>query len=878
MSTRVFASRFVAMFSKQRLDSRLDEELRCHLEMLVEENIRRGMSPEDAHREARLELGGVEQTKETCRDTSGFRWLDTVLQDLRYAVRIMRKNPGFSALVGLVLALGVGANAAVFSVLNSLFLRPLPYPNANELVLAGEVRLKETPGLVTGTVRYLNYQDWRAQNQVFSEMAAFRAEVFNVNASGQTERVRGDRVSPEFFALFGAKPLIGRSLTPQDFEAAAPRAAVLSHKYWVAAFDGRADVLGRTIRVEGHPTTIVGVMPEHFRSALIEGGGRFWIPFVPEPADINREAFGLIVMARLKPGISLERAQSDMSLIARRLAQQYPDSNEEWGVRLQGMQQVSIQAGTTALPKLLMTAVGLLLLTACANIANLLLARGVERRKEIALRVALGAGRLRVVRQLMIENTLFAALGAAGGLLIGYWLTSVLSWSAVSILDDSGLPKFEMDGRVLIFALAVAGMTALLFGIMPAVRGARVDLNSALKEGGTGNSAGVGKRRLSGALVVSQVTISLVLLICAGITLKGIYDLYNFNWGFPLDNRLSMGISLSARSYGTAEKRVQFFRSLLDEVQAIPGVRSAALVDALPVGFGPGSARVKNTATPDAKAIDAAQRVVSADYTRTLGIPLKRGRAFAATDTAASPQVVLVNERVARQFWSDAEPIGSRIEVNGVQRTVIGVIGDVVNQGLLRKPGYEVFIPFTQSTPASMTLVIHAGGDPLGLVSPVRRAFERVDADQPVFDVRTLRAVHERLCAPLGFILLLLSIFAVLALTLAASGIYGLTAHSVSARTREIGIRIAMGAGTGRVISQVLRHGARLAAVGVGIGSIAAFLMSRLVLSKIWWLDRTGPELIAAVALLLGLVTLAACYVPARRAAKIDPALALRAE
>jgi putative ABC transport system permease protein len=567
-----------------------------------------------------------------------------------------------------------------------------------------------------------------------------------------------------------------------------------------------------------------------------------------------------------------------MSIIARRLEQQYPDSNRDWGVRLQGMQELSVQAGTTSLPRLLMTAVGLLLLTACANIANLLLARGVERRKEIALRVALGAGRLRVVRQLMVENAMFALLGAIGGLLIGYWLIAVLSWAAVSILQESGLPKFEMDGRVLLFALGVSGLTALLFGIVPAVRGARVDLNSTLKEGGTGNSAGAAKRRLSGMLVVSQVTLSLVLLISAGITLKSIYDLYQFNWGFPLDNRLSMGISLSSKTYDAAEKRLQFFRALIDEVRGMPGMQSAALVSALPVGLAPGTARVKLPATADGKPMDAAFRVVSADYMRALGIPLRKGRAFAETDSARSMPVALVNERMARKFWSESDPIGSRIEVNGVPRTIVGVIGDVVNQGLLQKPGYEVCIPFTQSTPAAMTLVIHAGGDPLSLVSPVRRVVERLDPDQPVFDVRTLRAVHERLCAPLGFVLLLLSIFAVVAVTLAGTGIYGITAHSVSARTREIGIRIAMGAGRDRVVSQVLRQGAKLAAAGIAVGAVATFLMSRLVLSKIWWLGRTGPELIGAVALLLGLVALAACYVPARRATRIDPAMALRAE
>ncbi len=871
-------SRFAALFSKQRLDRRLDEELRAHIEMMVEENVRQGMSPEEARHEALLAFGGVEQIKETYRDARGFRSIDTWMQDLRYAGRMIRRNPGFSALVGLVLALGVGANAAVFSVLNSLFLRPLPYPNAGQLVMADEVRLGQNHGLYIGMTRYLNYQDWRIQNRVFSDMAAFRADIFNVNATGQAERVRGDRVSAEFFRLLDAKPLIGRALAAEDFEASAPRVAVLAHRYWLAQFDGRSDVVGRSVRVEGHPTTIVGVMPARFRSALIEGGARFWMPFIPEPAEISRDDFGVTVMARLKPGISIERARSDMSIIAQRLEQQYPDSNRDWGVRLQGLEELSVRAGTTSLPKLLLTAVALLLLTACANIANLLLARGVERRKEIALRVALGAGRLRVVRQLMVENLLFALLGAAGGLLAGYWLISLLSWAAVSILDESGLPKFEMDSRVLLFALGVSAMTAVLFGIVPAVRGARVDLNSALKEGGTGNSAGVSKRRLSGALVISQVTLSLVLLISAGLTVKGIYELYGFNWGFPLENRLSMGVALSSRSYGTDAKRLRFFRGLLDEAERLPGVQSAALVSALPVGFAPATARVRTSNSKEEKPVSTAYRIVSANYMRALGIPLRKGRPFSEGDTSTSPAVALVNERMARKFWSETDPIGSRIEVNGVPRTIVGVIGDVVNQGLLQKPGYEVCTLYTQSTPAAMTLVIHASGNPLNLAAPARRIVERLDPDQPVFDVRSLRAAHERLCAPLGFILLLLSIFAAVALTLAGAGIYGVTAHSVSARTREIGIRVAMGASRGQVVSQVLAQAGKLALGGILAGGAAAFVMSRLVLSKIWWLGRTGPELIAGVALLLGLVALAASYVPARRATKIDAARALRAE
>ena len=862
---RVWLARGRALFGKRRLDSGLDEELEFHLQMAMEEKLRRGMTAEQARREARLEFGGLEGIKESYRDARGFPWLESLLQDVRYAFRLMKRQRALTAVVVTALALGVGANTSIFSVLNTLFLRPLPYPDAERLVLAGEVLRKEDRPGALQPARVANFRAWRERSRAFDGLAAIRREELNVNRGTEPERVEGDRVSVDFFAVFGMKPALGRVFTAEDYAAASGRVMVISDRYWRTAFDARPEVVGETIRVEGSPTTIVGVMPPRFRSALLEGSARFWIPLA---ADLKDERV-LSIVARLKSGIAFEQARAELNAIAGNLEGEEPASNRGWGVHLEPMQAFYAQAGTSMLARLLVLASALLLVIACANVANLLLARGAERRKEIALRIATGASRLRVLRQLMIENLMYALAGGAGGLLLAFSLTPALSRFAAII---SGGRSFEIDGRVLLFTLLAAGATALLFGAVPAIRCSRVDLFEALKEGGAGQPGAVSKRRFSSALVVAQITLSLILLITAGFVLKSIYRLWQFDWGFPTANRLSMDLALSPARYPDASRRLQFYEDLLARVQSMPGVRSAALAGSPPMEF------VATTATVSipkvASPLAVAQRSVSQDYLNALGIGLRQGRALSREDRAA----VLVNESLARRAWGEGDPLGQELAINAVGYTVVGVTADTVNQGLLKKPGYEVTLPYGVSAPESMSLIVFAEGDPRALALPVKKAVASLDPDQAVSHVRTLDAVHTELCRPLEFVLLLLTLFATVAMVLSAVGVYALTAHSVVSRTREIGIRMAMGAGARRLMGEILRRGFRLALVGILLGAAGAFVTVRLLLSKIWWLGPTGPLVVAEVAAVLGLVALLACYVPARRATKIDPASALRAE
>jgi predicted permease len=866
-------TRVRALFSKERLDRELDEEVRCHLEMIAEEKVRRGMDPDGAMWEARREFGGLEQTKEAYRDARGLPWLETLIQDACYAGRIMRRQPGLTAAVVLALGLGIGANTSVFSILNTLFLRPLPYPDAERLVLAGEVRVKEDQPGALGAVRYLNFVDWRERGQVFESMAAIRMEPLNVNHSGEPDRVEGERVSEDFFRVLGMKPALGRTLQAEDYSPGAARAMVISDRYWRTAFGGRPDVIGQTVRIEGSPATVTGVMPPRFRSALLEGSCRFWIPLIPQAGEANREARSFTVIGRLRRDVTLDQARTEMAAVAQRLAEEFPASNREWGVHLDGMQDHYVQGASSALSRLLAAAAGLLLLLACANAANLLLVRGIERQKEIALRVAMGASRTRVVRQLMIENLLNGLLGGGAGLVLATWMTSALSGFAVMVSGDR---RFEMDGRVLGFALLASAGTALIFGVLPAIRGSRVDLTGVLKEGGTGQMASASRRRFSSGLVVAQITLSLMLLITAGFVLKSIYGLWRFDWGFPTENRMSFGVAPQSRKYSSPGPRLQFYEDLLARAKGLPGVKSAALAGSLPIELVAPSVRVE--AEGRSGPLMATYRIVSPDYPRVLAIPVKKGRAFSSEDTATSPLAAMVSESLARAAWGDGDPIGQVITVGGARRAVVGVTADVVNQGLLKRPGYEVIVPHTQDVPASATLIVHAAGDAAAMAGPLRKAVATLDSEQAVYAMKTLEAAHAEICRPLEFVLLLLSIFAAIAMTLAVVGVYALTAHSVATRARDIGIRMAMGASRRRVLAEMVGRGLRLTLAGLILGSAAAFVSVRLLLTKVWWLGPTGPAVVCAVAGLLGLAALIACYFPALRATRIDPSAALRAE
>ncbi|HWR53255.1 MAG TPA: ABC transporter permease [Bryobacteraceae bacterium] len=878
-AARAFSRRLLGVFARRDSDQRIAEELEFHLQMQAEENIRRGMAPDDALRAARISIGGVESVKESWRANRGLPLIESTLKDLRYALRMMRRNPGFTATVVFVLALGIGATTAVFSILYTLMLRPLPYSHSEQLIGLGEVNLKQPSGIMLGPARYANFTDWAAQNRVFSGVAAIRREAVIVNLDGQPERVRGECVSAEFFAILAMQPVRGRTLTKEDFRPGAPRTAVLSHRYWIKAFGGRTDALGRIVRIDGQRTMIVGVMPPRFRASLVEGGSRLWLPLIPDPRGTSdRAAFAYSVLARLRPGIPLERAQNDMDTIGRRLAQQYPEANQDWRVRVERIEDQLGLAARAPIARVLESLVALLLLIACANVANLLLARGAERRKEIALRLAMGAGRLRIARQLLMENLVLAAAGGLAGIVVAWWSVLALAKSSAGIFAEVGVSRFEIDGGVVLFAFGIAGATGITFGIIPAVRGSRSRVNETLKEAGAGYSAAGKKRRAANLLVTCQVALSLVLLITAGLVVTSMSQFWQFDWGFPLDRRLGIGLALSDQRYTDVTKRAAFFRDVLASASALPRVQTAALTSTNPIGQTAPMLRFRLESGAPAEA-NAAYRVVSPNYLRVLAIPLRNGRFLSETDTAAGEPVAVVNETMARRAWKPGqEPLGRQIEINGKWRTVVGIMADVMNQGMVGRSAYEVAVPLVQDPPHAAMLILHSEGDPLGLARPAISAIHKLDPDQPLDPVRTFEGLHADACGVFGFILSLIGSFAVIAVSLAAAGIYGVTSRSVAIRAREIGIRMALGAGRSRVVSDILREGLWLALAGIVPGALLSLLLLKVLLSKLWWLKAGAPGTIMPVSALLVAIALLACWFPARRATRVDPAATLRAE
>ncbi len=878
---RLLVARIGALFGRRRMEGRLDEEIQAHLELLVEENLRRGMSPEEARYTARRAFGGIQQIKETYRDNRGVSWIETTLRDARYAARLLRKSPGFTVMVTSVLALGIGATATVSSLRNTIFLRPLPYPEPERMVLAGEAPVKNGRPAGFGAVRYLNFADWRAQNQVFDEMAAWRSEVVNVNLGLEAIRVSLDSVSEGFFPMLGMKPLVGRTFAPGDFAPGAPLVAVLSHAWWKADFGARPAAVGQTIRIDGHPATIVGVMPSSFRSPVLVGVSKFWTPLSPASRGLDREARGFQVAARLRRGVALDRARGDMATIAARLERQYPESNKECGVQIVGMHEEFAAAANSNVTLVFSVGAIFVLLIACANAANLLLARGIERRKEIALRMAMGAGRWRLVRQFVMEGLLLALAAGAAGLVLAYQATAALSRAAGPILQSVGVERFEISRPVLGFTLVVSLGTALAFGLVSTLATAQRDLSHTLNEGGRTVSAGRSKRRLIRTLVVAELMLATMLLVSVAFVSKSLYEFWRLDWGFPLDHRIALTVSLSEATHKTDEARLRFFHEVLQRAGSLKGVRSAALASSLPIELAAPVSPVKVEAAAGARQASltsAAFLAVSPDYLQTLSIPLVRGRMFSEEDTAVSPRVVVLNASMARRFWNNSDPLGARIEMAGQWRTVVGVAGDIINQGLFSRPGYEVLLPYTQAPSTSMTLLVHTAVDAAPMLPAAKGAIRSVDPDQAVSDLSTMEAMHAELSKPFALILGPLLVFSASALLLATVGIYGVISHSVSARTREIGIRMALGAPKSRVISQVLGEGARLTAGGLLLGVLGATLITRVLVARVWWLHGAGFEWPLLVAALLAAVAAAACYIPASRAARIDPVETLRGE
>jgi predicted permease len=796
------------------------------------------------------------------------------------------KNPGFTLIAVIALALGIGANTAIFSVVNTVLLKPLPYKNPERLVMLWEQHPQNGRMGVAG----LNFLEWRKESQSFEDIMVFINTSFDLTGLNMAERIEGTRASASFFKVLGGEATLGRTFQAEDEAAGAARVTVISHGFWQSRLGGDPDVLGKELKLNDEPHTIIGVMPPDFGDRIDTW---LWTPLVAEPEQISVGGRSLTAVARLKPGVTLAQAQSEMSAIAARLAEARPEFNREWTVSLVSLHE-QVTGDVRLILLVLSGAVGLVLLIACANVANLLLASAARREHEMAIRTALGATRARLARQLLTESVLLALAGGALGLLMALWGVDLLLG-----LAPGGIPRVReigIDSHVLVFTLLVSLLTGVVFGLAPAWQSSRGDLSVALKAAGKSSSLSFGGNRLRGALVVVEVALAVVLLVGAGLLMRSFVRLTSVDPGFGADNVLLADIPLSATRYREDHQVVQFYEEMFRRVRGLPGVEAAGTTHSLPLG-GSDSNRpfiIADAPTPEpGKEPGASYRVISPEYFRALGIPLLRGRDFSETDNAGAPGVVMINQTLARRFWKDEDPIGKRLRQGAVGGespwlTVIGVVGDVRHSGLDREPKPEMYFSYAQAAAQNsssiasnrrrITLAVRVKGNPSDYADMVRGEISRIDKDQPVTGIRTLDETVARSVTPQRFNALLLGIFACLAVLLAMIGVYGVMSFAVAGRTREIGIRMALGARGADVMRMIVGQGMLLVLFGVGIGLAASFALTRLIANLLYGTSATDPVVFAAIAALLSLVALVACYIPARRATKIDPMNALRYE
>jgi predicted permease len=818
----------------------------------------------------------------------------SMLQDAHYAVRTMLKSPGFTAVAVLTLALGIGANTAIFTVVNAILLRPLPYQDAERMVFL----TRTFPGGRGGSVSVPKFFSWKQDSSdVLTSIAAydFMGPGVSLSGDGDPEQIKAIRASVDFFSLFGVTPALGRTFSAEEDRPSGPRVAVLSYGLWKRRFGADLQFVGRTVVLSGESYTVIGITPHDFEP---NPPADVWLPLQADPNSINQGHY-LVCGGRLKPGVSRDAANARMKIAAEQFRRQYPNSmgrQESAGV-------VSMRESLVGdiRPTLLITlgAVAFVLLIACANVANLLLARAAAREKEIAIRTAIGAGRWRLVRQLLTESGLLALAGGAIGLLLGHWgLKLLLAFTPAELPRLSEMTTHSgLDVRVLLFTLLLSLATGVLFGLAPAFRISRPDLSSTLKEGAARTTSSVRHLRARGLLVVSEMALGLVLLIAAGLLIRSAVLLRGVQPGVDTRNVLTFKTALTGARYANTAAVTQFSRLLIERLERLPGVQAAANIINLPTEPGPDlPLRIEGRPASAADATGEEQwRYASPHAFKATGVPLLRGRAFADTDTAKSPAVAIINEAMRRKYWPKEDPLGQRItigkgmgpEFEDPTREIVGVVGNVREFGLSNEPPPMMYIPQAQVKDAFTALgskilpiawVLRTSMDPMTLSTTVRREVVSVDPQQAVFDFRSMDQVFEKSMADRGFILLLLSIFAGTALLLAAIGIYGVMAYSVEQRTHEIGIRIALGAGQGDVLGLVVRHGMTLAGIGVVIGLAAAFGLTRVLAALLYGVKATDPVTFAAVAIVLAAVALVATWIPARRATRVAPITALRCE
>ena len=799
--------------------------------------------------------------------------MDTLIKDLRYGVRSFLKRPGFLVIAISTLALGIGATTAMFTVVNSVLLRPLHFPEPERIVLFQGVNPRQ--GITDSNMSIPDITDWQQQSQSFEQIAGFASGGVILSTGDEVERVRTTAVSAEFFPLFKTNPISGRVFQPDDMQEGRDAVIVISHALWQRRFGGAADVIDRKITLNGQPATIVGIMPAGF---TYPNDCELWVPL--ERTKERRDNRFVEVVSRLKLNVSLAQAQTEMDTINQRLAQNYVETNTGWSVHLTELRESLVGELRTSL-LILLGAVAFVLLIACANVANLLLARAAYRQKEIALRTALGASRLRVVRQLLTESVLLSFVSGMAGLALSLWFIKLLI--AITPPNTPRLSEIRIDLRVFAFTFGVTILAGILFGLFPALQTSRPNLNETLKDSGQRGSETGGRNRVGSLLIVSEIALSFMLLAGAGLLIKSFLHLREINPGFNPDNVLTMRLTLTPGKYAQGEPRAQIYKQLIDHVKATPGVQSAGAVLSLPLGgdtfeVGRSLIREGRPMTPD-ESSNAQYLPVTPDYFQTLQIPLKSGRFFTDQDTLQSTKVVLVNETMARALWPNENPVGRRFTIwrdEKFPREIVGVVGDT-KASLDKEAGRQMYVPYAQdATWGSLSLVVRTAGDPSAMTSSVREAIRAVDKGIPNYNLKTMNDVVSTSAAPRRIPMLLMSAFAGVAMLLAMLGIYGVTSYYVTQRTHEIGVRMALGAQIVDVLKLVLRRAMLLAVIGIGIGVAGAIAVTRYLTSLLFGVKPIDTLTFVAVAVALAVVVFVACLVPARRAAKIDPLEALR--
>lgn len=878
--------RLRSLFRRKQADQDLDDELRDHLEQNTQEHIAKGLTPEDARRQALLELGGIEKRKEECRDTRRVRWLQDFTQDLRFGVRVLRRSPSFSAVAVLTLALGIGANTAIYSIVSAVLLRPLPFRDPSKLVWMWCTRVDRDKAFAS----IPNFYDFRDRNTVLDGLVAFGFWNPNLTGLGKPERLQGMRITANAFQLLGAKAIRGRALLPEDDNPARNEVVVLSYGLW-QRLGGEDALIGKTLDLNDERYTVLGVLPRNFLFPI--SSAELAVPLRPEedPRRFDRGDRFLRMLGSVKQGVSDGEAQAQLSAIAVQLGHDYPKTNaKDTGVKLVPLQR-EITGNFRLALLVLLGAVGLVLLIVCSNLANLLLSRASARRKEMGIRIALGGSRTRLIRQLLTESMLLAGIGSMLGVALAMWSIPMLLNLTPMELPRAG--EVRLDGSVLAFALLVSLLAGLLFGLAPAIHATKTDVNDELKATGRSYSGGERQNRLREGLVMAQVALSLVLLIAAGLFLKSFARIQAVAPGFEAKRLLTVRLSLPKATYRKTLDLTAFYRKLQGDLMALPGVQAAGAVSGLPLSGSWATTDFVVEGHPPASPADipsAQYRFITPGYLATMRIPLLAGRDLAEPDTADSRKVALVNQTLAQRFFPRQTAVGKHIQVdngkpNPPELEIVGVVGDVKHLSLDGTPTADIYIPVQQMPENwivyltnNMHWAVRAASDPLALAPSVGQAIQKVDGNVAASNLWTMQQVLATSIAQQRFNMLLLAVFAGAALLLAALGVYGVMSYAVTQRTQEIGVRMAFGAKPRHVVALLVGRGLALTLGGVGCGIVAALGVTRLARSLLYKVDPEDLFTFLGVSFLLFLAALLASYIPARRATRIDPIVALRYE